>query len=113
MYSTTSLSLVDQIGLYQFGCHCPSICPIERFGLAIGTSSKKGTTNASCLCRQMLGLLEIIFPKEGEIPAMAMATLQTIWVVLYQWPAKIVQNKLIHVWEQGMIMGNNMHATIR
>ena len=92
----------------------------QRLGRALATSSSSPKTKpvASSLCRQMLGLLEVIFPKEGEIPAKAMAILQTIWAVLYEWPVEVVQNELIRVWEQGVLnsdggKASTIHATIR
>jgi hypothetical protein len=89
----------------------------QRLGRALATSAK-GPTTTKALCREILGLLKVIFPVlvKGEIPARAMAILQTIWAVLYHWPTETIQQELIQVWEQGMLGRDNpssIHATIR
>ena len=89
----------------------------QRLGRALASSSPQQT---KALCRQMGGLLEFSYPSNGEIPASTMAILQTMWAVIQNWPANIVQKELFTCWEQGLLDGTNpkqsptdVHSTIR
>jgi hypothetical protein len=85
----------------------------QRLGRALATAPSK-----KALSQQMLGLLQLIFPSNGNIPAAAMAILETIWAVLNQWSSDMIRAHVIQVWEKG-IMGSEsqgkqaIHATIR
>ena len=110
--------LLSQLACKNLGAIIQVFCPVsesstasQRLGRALSTAPSK-----KALCQQMLGLLQFIYPTNGEIPARAMAILETIWAVLNQWPSITIKRNLIELWEMGIFDENNkytIHATIR
>jgi hypothetical protein len=81
----------------------------QRLGQTLATSSASTAQYTQRLGRQMRLLLEALFSTVGteQIPARAMAILQTIWAVLYHWPSELVQQELIRPWQQGLLQGGD------
>lgn len=111
--------LLAQLACKNLAAIISVFCPVQdsstasqRLGRALATAPTKA------LCQQILGLLHFIYPIKGEIPARAMAILETIWAVLNQWPSETIQKHLIKVWERALSCEDKdnkytIHATIR
>eukprot|EP00980_Cylindrotheca_fusiformis_P006140 scaffold1319_cov126-Cylindrotheca_fusiformis.AAC.29 len=111
--------LLAQLACTNLAAIIQVFCPVQetssasqRLGRALATAPSKK------LSQQMRQLLQLIFPSNGELPAPAMAILETVWAVLNQWSSNVIEEHVIQVWEK-TIMGSesqsnaSIHATIR
>lgn len=82
----------------------------QRLGRTLATSSANTKNYTHRLGQQIRFLLEALFStvQSGQIPARAMAILQTIWAVLYHWPNEVVQQEFIRPWQQGLLQDTDI-----
>ncbi len=92
----------------------------QRLGKTLATSSAGNPHYTQQLGKQIRLLLEVLFSTVGtpQVPARAMAILQTIWAVLYHWPIELLQKQLVEPWQRTLLRNNgtgnhNIHKTIR
>mmetsp|Transcript_22346 Transcript_22346/g.55265 ORF Transcript_22346/g.55265 Transcript_22346/m.55265 type:complete len:1228 (-) Transcript_22346:823-4506(-) len=113
-------SLLSQLACTDLFSIIQVFCPTQEAAMASQRLGRAlaGTPSKKALVQQMLGLVQVTFPTNGEISGPAVSILETVWAVLNQWSPDMIHSELIELWEKSIMetgtRGNQtIHATVR
>ncbi|CAJ1937163.1 unnamed protein product [Cylindrotheca closterium] len=116
----TVSSLLSQLACTDLFSIIQVFCPTQEAAMASQRLGRAlaGTPFKEALVQQMLGLMQGIFPTNGEISGPTVSILETVWAVLNEWSPDTIRSELIELWENGIMDtgtrdGQTIHATVR